>query len=74
MEKEIIEIATQFIKLDSFIKFSGAAQTGGSAKELVQNGAVKVNGEVCLMRGKKLRDGDLVSVNDRCFEVKKIEA
>ena len=57
-----VEITTPFIKLDSFLKFCGAAETGGQAKELVQEGRVKVNGEVCTMRGKKLRDGDLVTV------------
>lgn len=59
MEK--IGITTPFIKLDSFLKFCGAAETGGQAKELVQAGKVLVNGEVCTMRGKKLRDGDIVA-------------
>ena len=58
---EEIEIRTPFIKLDSFLKFAGAAETGGQAKELVQDGQVKVNGEVCTMRGKKLYPGDRVS-------------
>ena len=47
---EEIEIRTPFIKLDSFLKFAGAAETGGQAKELVQDGQVKVNGEVCTDR------------------------
>lgn len=64
MEKEIIEIkiTTEFIKLDSLLKFAGLTDTGGFAKELIQNGAVSVNGEVCTMRGKKIRSGDEVSV------------
>ena len=56
-----VEISTEFIKLDSFLKFCGAAETGGQAKELVQGGKVLVNGEVCTMRGKKLRPGDKFS-------------
>ena len=57
MDKEIIEttITTEFIKLDSLLKFSGLTDTGGFAKELIQNGSVCVNGEVCTMRGKKIR-------------------
>ncbi len=64
MDKEIIEIeiTTDFIKLDSLLKFAGLTDTGGFAKELIQNGAVSVNGEVCTMRGKKIRSGDEVSV------------
>lgn len=54
-------ITTEYIKLDSFLKFAGFCQTGGEAKEEVLAGNVKVNGEVCLMRGKKLRKGDSVT-------------
>ena len=53
-----ILIHTEFIKLDALLKYAGLCETGGEAKELVQGGAVKVNGEVCTMRGKKLRPGD----------------
>ena len=60
---EKVEISTEFIKLDSFLKFCGAAETGGQSKELVQGGKVLVNGEVCTMRGKKLRRGDVVAVD-----------
>ena len=48
MEK--IRINTDFIKLDALLKFAGLCETGGEAKELIQGGAVKVNGEVCTMR------------------------
>lgn len=65
-----VEITTPFIKLDSFLKFCGAAETGGQAKELVQDGQVLVNGEVCLQRGKKLRDGDTVAVADESWVVR----
>ncbi|MBE6856719.1 MAG: RNA-binding S4 domain-containing protein [Ruminococcus sp.] len=57
-----ISITTEFIKLDALLKFSGLAETGGEAKILIQNGEVLVNGEVCTMRGKKIRSGDKVSV------------
>lgn len=67
---EQVEISTPFIKLDSFLKFCGAAETGGQAKELIQAGQVTVNGEVCLQRGKKLRDGDTVAVGKIGWAVK----
>ncbi len=57
-----IPIKTEYIKLDSFLKFSGAAETGGAAKEAVLSGKVKVNGEKCLSRGKKIHAGDTVSL------------
>ena len=60
MEK--IRINTEFIKLDALLKFAGLCETGGEAKELIQGGAVKVNGEVCTMRGKKCRAGDTVEL------------
>ena len=58
-----ILIHTEFIKLDALLKYAGLCETGGEAKELVQGGAVKVNGEVCTMRGKKIRPGDVVGYN-----------
>lgn len=63
MEKLNVNISTEFIKLDSLLKFSGAAETGGMAKEAIQNGEVSFNGEVCTMRGKKVRSGDTVEFN-----------
>lgn len=62
-EFETIRIHTEFIKLDSLLKFAGLCDTGGFAKELIQQGQVKVNGEICTMRGKKIRSGDEVSVD-----------
>lgn len=70
MQRTTISISTPFIKLDSFLKFAGAAETGGQAKELVAGGQVLVNGQPCLMRGKKLVAGDVVQLGDRYFEVK----
>lgn len=66
MDKEIIEtqIKTEYIKLDSLLKFAGLTDTGGFAKELIQHCSVTVNGEVCTMRGKKIRRGDEVSVEN----------
>lgn len=58
-----VSIHTEFIKLDSLLKFAGLCDTGGFAKELVQQGVVRVNGEVCTMRGKKIRPGDAVTVD-----------
>lgn len=58
MKTETIKIDTEFIKLQDLLKISGLASTGGMAKIFIQNGEVSVNGEVCTMRGKKLRGGD----------------
>ncbi|MCI9309442.1 MAG: RNA-binding S4 domain-containing protein [Oscillospiraceae bacterium] len=62
MEDQRVKIETEHIKLDALLKFAGAAGTGGEAKLAIQKGEVKVNGEVCLMRGKKLRPGDRVEL------------
>ena len=62
MQKETVKIQTEFIKLDALLKFAGVTETGGEAKEAIQAGEVKVNGEVCTMRGKKLRPGDGVAL------------
>ena len=64
MQKKDVKITTEFIKLDALLKFAGVAGTGGEAKEAVQAGAVSVNGEVCTMRGKKLRPGDRAVIDD----------
>ena len=58
MEQRQVKITTEFIKLDALLKFEGLAGTGGEAKEVILQGLVTVNGEVCTMRGKKLRTGD----------------
>ena len=54
------KIDSEYIKLQDLMKFCGLVGTGGEAKIVIQNGEVKVNGEVCTMRGKKLRTGDKV--------------
>lgn len=58
MEK--IKIETEFIKLDALLKFAVLVGSGGEAKTLIADGMVSVNGEVCTMRGKKIRPGDTV--------------
>ena len=60
---ETIIITTEYIKLQDLLKFAAAVQTGGEAKLAVQEGEVSVNGEVCTMRGKKIRPGDVVDFN-----------
>ena len=60
---EQIKITTEFIKLDALLKFASLVGSGGEAKMLIQDGQVLVNGEVCTMRGKKIRPGDSVELD-----------
>ena len=69
MSREVIKINEEFIKLQDLLKFSGIVPTGGQAKFLIQNGEIKVNGEVCTMRGKKMRNGDTAQYEDKIIEV-----
>ena len=64
MQSETIQIQTEIIKLQDLLKFAGAVETGGDAKLIIQEGRVAVNGEVCTMRGKKLRPGDRAVIDD----------
>ncbi len=64
-----IKIDTEFIKLNQLLKISGVAATGGVADILIREGEVSVNGEVCTMRGKKIRSGDTVTVDGETIEV-----
>ena len=66
---ETVTIQTEFIKLDSFLKFCGACGTGGEAKMAMAEGDVLVNGEVCTMRGKKLYAGDTVTLDGESWKV-----
>lgn len=59
-----VKIHTEFIKLDAMLKLCGECGTGGEAKMRIQDGEFFVNGEVCLQRGRKLRPGDIVSINN----------
>ena len=63
MEKIIIN--EEYIRLDNLMKYSGMCNSGGRAKFLIQGGEVKLNGEVCTMRGKKIRPGDIIEYNGR---------
>ena len=65
-----IEITTEYIKLQDLLKLAGLTYTGGEAKVMVQEGLVKVNGEVCTMRGKKIRPGDRVELEGKTLEVR----
>ena len=56
-----VVIGTEFIKLEAALKYANAVESGGMAKTDIQEGFVQVNGEVCLMRGKKLYPGDVFS-------------
>ena len=58
---ETVEIDTEFIKLDSLLKFACLTATGGEAKTVIADGLVRVNGEVCTARGKKIYPGDSVA-------------
>lgn len=70
MEKQVIFIDTEFIKLQDLLKFVGLVETGGQAKILIQDGYVTVNGEICTMRGKKIRNGDIVTLDNDILEVR----
>lgn len=67
---EHIGITSEFIRLDAALKLGGVCPTGGEAKLLIQRGAVRVNGEICTMRGKKLRPGDRFEIRGREIEVR----
>ena len=69
LNMETISINTEFIKLDAFLKFAGMVGTGGEAKIRIAEGEVLVNGEVCTMRGKKLRPGDVISLGGEEIQV-----
>lgn len=58
-----VPIETDYIKLESLLKLADLVPSGGMAKNFIQNGQVLVNGEICTMRGKKLRPGDRVELD-----------
>lgn len=67
---EIVNIREDFIKLDALLKFATIAETGGEAKLMIQNGEITVNGEVCTMRGKKIKHGDIIKYPGGAVTVK----
>ena len=62
---ESVKIKTEFIKLGALLKYASLVSSGGEAKMLIQDGQILVNGEICTMRGKKIRSGDRVSFGDK---------
>lgn len=63
-------LKSDYIRLDDLLKNVSVVNTGGHAKIVIQDGEVKVNGEVCTMRGKKLRSGDSVEYERIIYDVK----
>lgn len=64
-----IKINTEIIKLDSFLKWSGAACLGSEAKIYILDGLVKVNSEICTQRGKKLKSGDIIEFDKEIYKI-----
>ncbi len=64
-----VKIKTEFIKLDSLLKFAGLVKSGADGKLIIQEGRIKVNGEICFMRGKKIREGDKVQIDEINSEI-----
>lgn len=69
MELIRVNIDGEFIKLDSLLKYASMVASGGIAKEIIQEGQVKVNGAICLQRGKKIRPQDRVELGNYLIEV-----
>lgn len=69
MAQKTVSITTEFIKLEALLKLANLVGTGGEAKMLIQDGQASVNGEVCTMRGKKCRAGDVVELDGQSIEV-----
>ena len=68
-EQKTVKIETEFIRLDNFLKLCDAVQSGGHAKIVIQDNEVKVNDEICNMRGKKLRTNDKVEFENKIYIV-----
>ena len=69
-KRQLLEIKTPVIRLDAALKLANAVSTGGQAKFVIQDGLVRVNGEVCTQRGKKLRAGDTFAFEQTVYEVR----
>ena len=67
-----VSIKTEYITLEALLKYCGAVMTGGEAKAAIKEGRASVNGEVCLMRGKKLRPGDTAEFSGESYTVKSL--
>ena len=64
MSKQTFILEAEYIRLDDLLKLTGCVETGGQAKVLIQGGDVTLDGEICTMRGKKLRGGEVIAVPD----------
>ncbi len=69
VQEQLLNITTEYIKLQDAMKYANIVYSGGEAKALIQEGQVLVNGEVCTMRGKKLRSGDSFCFMDQTFRI-----
>jgi len=69
MSRQEFILEAEYIRLDDLLKLTGCVQTGGMAKVLIQSGGVLLDGEVCTMRGKKLRGGECIAVPDLGEEI-----
>ena len=74
MKNDLVFIYTDFIKLEAALNLANCVSTGGEAKAVIQDGQVKVGEEVCLMRGKKLYDGDSFRFNGKTYTISKYES
>lgn len=68
-QKKQVEITTDFIRLDAALKLANVVSTGGQAKMLIEDGQIRVNGEICAQRGKKLRSSDVFSFENTEYVV-----
>ena len=68
-EGKLLPIETEYIKLEAALKFAALTATGGEAKQVIADGLVTVNGEVCTMRGKKLRSGDSFCFDGQTYKI-----
>ena len=69
MSKQTFTLNDEFIRLDDLLKLTGCVQTGGQAKVLIQSGCVTLDDEVCTMRGKKLRGGEVIALPEDDEEI-----
>ncbi|MBP2028565.1 ribosome-associated protein [Acetoanaerobium pronyense] len=64
-----IKISTEYIKLDQFLKLVNEVGSGGEAKIMILDSKIKLNGVVEIQRGKKLRPGDVITIEDRSYKI-----
>ncbi|MCL2046150.1 MAG: RNA-binding S4 domain-containing protein [Oscillospiraceae bacterium] len=65
-----ISIRDEYIKLDALLKYASIVSTGGEAKMLIQNEEILLNGEICTIRGKKIKAGDIVRYGNQILIVR----